>query len=238
MSDQEYHPFIQEMLPYIVYDPLVSNRPGEQPDGNAVLYCGIAMVIKCIYSKLDEGDFAWFSAVYRDCRKSRGLLTRGSHKANDYESHDDYIGFCAGAQLAHDTWAAEVLGYGATHGWVYDNSGISGTLSGWIRTWHVRFPGQVQHYKLCARRPLGLLDRIWWAIGMVSLGASESGYQKRWLKYRAYKNQDLRYWLCDMAAAMWENGLRKRYPNLMGDVFAIYFKDTNHPFARWMQGRA
>lgn len=228
--------FLEEILQYIVYDPLVSNQPGQQPDGNAVLYCGVAMVVKCIDSPADEGDYLWMSAVYRDARKTRGLLTRGSHKANDHEAHDDYIGFCAGAQLAHPVFAAEVVGYGRSHKWVYDNTGISKSVSGWLRCWHARFPGCVQHYKLSALEGLNLFDRLWWAIGMIQFGWSESGQQLRWLKYRAYTAQKNRYWLCDRAAAMWENRLRRRCPNLMGDVFAAYY-GPGHIFSRWMMGR-
>ena len=229
--------FKEESIPYIKQYPLISNQIGQEPDGNAILYCGVAMAIKDLYEEPDDGDWLWVAEIYRVCRKEIGLLTRGPHKFNDFETHDDYVGMCYLSLRTNIAIAASIVGYGKTHSWMYDNTGtVSKSILGWLRCWHRKFAGQVEHYKICAGEKLNLFEQIWWCLGFISLGKrTESGIQLDWLKYRAYRASPNKYWLCDRAASLWQNMIINRYPNLMGDVFGIYY-GPNHVFTRWMQG--
>lgn len=218
--------------------PFISNKPGEPLDGNTVLYCGVAMMIKTTYEPADDGDWIWLQNVYREARKHRGLLTRGPHKKDDHQSHDDYVGLCAGISCTETpNIAADVVALGRSRKWVFDNSGISNSLRGWLRCWHARLPGVVQHYKICAGVELSWFDRFWWFLGTFGIRKGMSGQQMRWLRIRAYRGSaGPRYWLLDLGSKLWETRLRRRHPNLMGDVFAEYY-GPDHPFTRWMQGR-
>ncbi len=230
--------FLEDCLPYIVRYPLISNQISQEPDGNAILYCGVAMAIKDLYSEPDDGDWLWAAEIYRVCRKEVGLLTRGPHKVNDFQSHDDYVGMCYLSLRTNRMIAASIVGYGKSRSWIYDNTGRSKEgIIGWLSCWHRRFPGQVEHYKICAGESLNLFEQIWWALGFISFGKrSESGIQMDWLKYQAYRRSGMKHWVCDKAASLWQNMMINRYPNLMGDVFRVYY-GSNHVFARWMQGR-
>lgn len=230
--------FKEECLPYIKQYPLISNQIGQDPDGNAILYCGVAMAIKDLYEDPDDGDWLWVASIYRECQKEVGLLTRGPHKKEDFQTHDDYVGMCYLSARTNFMIAKSIVDYGKKHNWAYDNVGEnSKTLFGWLACWHRRFAGQVEHYKICATDKLNIFEQIWWSLGFLTIGKmTESGTQLRWLKLRAYQASPNKYWFCDKAAALWQNKIIKRYPNLMGDVFAIYY-GKDHVFTRWTQGR-
>lgn len=229
--------FLDELAPYLKLDFFVANQAGQDLDGNAILYTGVAQAIKAQYDTPTNEDYFWLNNLYALSMKSPGLITRGPHKFNDHQSHDDYVGLCYFSLKVNPWVARAVYCHGKANGFIYDNSGRSAQgLKMKLSCWHRRFPGQVEHYKICAELKLNLFDRIWWSIGMIPYGVSESGHQMKWLKYRAYKESKQKYFLCDIACRLWENYIRKKYMNLMGDVFKVYYGER-HIFTCWMNGR-
>lgn len=229
--------FMDELHPYFEIPHFVSNQIGQQPDGNAILYSGVAQAIKASYGEKDHFDITWINEIYKQSQIVPGLINRGPHKKNDHQEHDDYVGLLYFAGRANPYIAKHVYYFGKVNGFIYDNTGISGFgLKQKLSCWHRRFPGQVEHYKLAAGLELNLLERIWWAIGILPIGSSESGIQLQWLKYKTYKESGKSYFITDAAIELWENRMRKRYPNLMGDIFSKYYGE-NHIFTKWMNGR-
>jgi hypothetical protein len=84
---------------------------------------------------------------------------------------------------------------------------------------------------LCAGCPIGPFGQLSWLAFFLS-----EDDRVRWLMVRAYREQKRRYSVLDAATRWWENGVRRKYPNLMGDVLARYY-GPDHVFTRWTQGR-
>lgn len=90
------------------------------------------------------------------------------------------------------------------------------------------------HHLIClARRRLVLGEQVMWMLQFWKLRAR---VDLQWILVQAYRNQRGRYCTLDLATRWWENRIRRRYPNRMGDVFAQIY-GPEHPFSRWMMGR-
>jgi len=231
-----------EILGYQIRYPYISNQALEEPDGNAILYLGVFLAIKRRYEDMGPGDAALVQETYNFSVKEPGLLTRGRHKFEDRQAHDDYYGMIFAAHITGQfKIVSEIYGYGKKHFWFYDNVGTTGFDK--IRTFFGRFPGFVANLKLAHRVKLSLWDQLLWAISVVGF-SSESGIQMNFLMCEVYRTQPYNYWLLDKAVKQFEAKIAKQYPNLMGSVFQAYYdrhrdynKPPKHIFARWMQGR-
>lgn len=222
----------EDIKPYIVRYPYISNQVGEQPDGNPVLYLGLYVVSKSKNGISNNADLV--TATYRDAMVEPGLISRGSHKPHDFEAFDDYVGLVAASAGSYEFQAAiDVYEYGKKNFWFYDNVGLPWNLK--KKAWHARMPGVIQHYKLAARQKLNFFDRIWWAIG-VAFNGGESGIQMAWLMANVYRNQPRKYIFCDWAVSRLYKKIGD-YPNEMGGVFAKYFKGEDHILAKLMKGK-
>lgn len=228
--------FNEEYRSYIFDHPYISNKPGESPDGNTVLYFGLMLAVKRQFFPLDEYDLNLFYDLYDAVRIEPGMIVRSEYKRKDHEGHDDYIGLVHASFFLGTSFASSVVQYGKNHGWAWNNTGLRGFKS--LRCMHWRLPGVVQHYKLAAQAPLGIVDRLWWSLGMFFPTENESNLQLQWLMLDLYLNQPQKSWIMDRAAEQWQNVLynSKKYPNRMGSVFEIFFGAKNI-LAKWMRGK-
>lgn len=231
-----------EIEKYIKVYPLISNQIGEEPDGNPVLYLGFAA---CLYTRFFE-DKTWIKSLVDDtfvnCRKSYGIITRGSHKFNDTQEHDDYIGMAAASFFTGQCYAAiEIFRHGEMNNWCYDERVYVSAhpVIKKLENWYGRFPGLVAHFKLCAGERLNIFNKFSFIISML-FPAGESVIQMDWLRKEVYLRSKQRFWLGDKVCEWWENRILKRYKYGMGDVFHVYFDrgaaEPKHFLARWAQG--
>lgn len=234
--------FDDELLPYLKRYPLISNQPGEEPDGNPVLYSGFYTAIRSLYFPQDDYIQDLIRDTYNNCVLELGLISRGSHKRRDEQEHDDYIGLTTAAFLSgNPDIAYDVYDYGYRNWWVYDSQNTAQSWLEKLRFWHARFPGIVAHYKICAGVKLGAFDKLLFIISFLRVSKDESGVQLGWLRAIAYINSNDKGWFRDIVVRSWTLGVLDRYPRGMGEVFQIYFDREGgapkHIFARWMQGR-
>lgn len=239
------------LYPYISNRPITKEDPKPMPDGNPVLYLGLVLCAKIQHFNLNEDDLYLVDQTYKDCIKEPGLITRGRHKFNDHESHDDRVGMSYAAAVTGHHAALDIYRYGVAHNFVYNNAGCSWFKNekgerqflAKLKCWDGRIPGVVAHYKIAAsvidaKIKLNLLDKIFWFIRIgLFFPESESGIQLDWLMIDLYRRKAEPSWIMDAAATLWEHNMydTPKYPHLMGSVFEKYFcKD--HILAKWMRG--
>lgn len=233
--------FRESARPYFLdrESEIMSNKPGEMPDNNGLLYTGTYFVLLNRLGELKDSDNEHLRRVVDRCTPVWGLLYRHPSR-RQHTAHDDYIGVSAAASIIGEPFYAKIFFvYGERHGWVYNHTDTY-TLKQWFKSWFARLPGVVQHFKLCAGYKLSLFDQLWWALDIISTTRRDpddtSGRILDWLKIQAYRKSKHNHWICNWAVDLWEADIRARYPRLMGDVFAVYF-DEGHPFAKYMGGR-
>jgi hypothetical protein len=228
--------FIEESKPYFDNYPFMAPTKHGELDGNTILYSGTyGMVSNSIFGKYKDAP-EHSARLYNESYVplSPGLLTRGPHKWDDPQTHDDYIGMASLSFLGGGGAARAIYEYGKKHGWSYvRNSNPS--VSDWFNGQFWRLPGVVQHIKICAGESLSAIGSAWWALGVYFSAANESGLILTWHMISVYEQTGKRNFLCDYVVRGWKRKLIEKYPNAMGEVFGIYYSPT-HLFARWMQG--
>lgn len=237
-----FNRFDEDLLPYLVRYPLISNQAGQEPDGNPVLYSGFYAAIRSLYFPKDDQIKDFIRDVYNDCILETGLISRGSHKRRDEQEHDDYIGLATAAFLSgNPDIAYDIYDYGYRNHWVYDSQNTAQSWLEKLRFWHARFPGLVAHYKICAGVKLNPFDKLLFIISFLRPSKSESGIQLGWLRAIAYINSRDQGYLRSLIVKRWTQAVLKVYPMGMGEVFYRYFDrgtgPIKHVFAKWMQGR-
>lgn len=225
----------KDLNPYLENYPLMSNKPGELPDGNAVLYSSIAIIIHTRMFGQEPWAIKWVSDLYDNCRIAPGIISRGRHKYKDTQEHDDYIGLMAASKFSgYLIPAKEIYRRGMENNWVYDEGVYksSNAIGRFFENWYARFPGFTDHAAICAGEKASLvfidLSFPFWKI-------SAGSAQLDWVRKEAYRIGDQKCSATDYAVSLWEGGIRKHRRDLMGSVFAEYYNEA-HPFAKWMRG--
>lgn len=224
-----------DLYSYVVQKPYISNQPGQDPDGNPILYMGIALAIKRQFFALQEADSMLVNDTYHDAKKENGLLNRSRFKLTDPESYDDYVGIAHSGYFAFKPVALDIYQYGLMHDFFYANVPLKFPSS--LRYCQWRFPGLIAHYKMAATIRLNLIDRILWSANIAFGSSGESGLILDWLMVDLYRKQPQKSFLMDLAMSrfIYKLSNNPKYPNKMGDVFGIYF-GKSHIFSKWMQG--
>jgi len=249
MNEQVGSDLKSQLEKLIVRHPLVSNQEGEEPDGNPILYLGDLIYVWSSYYPIQQWLIDLLKLNYAEAYVGKGRISRGKHKALDTQEHDDYIGLAYAAQECGQGWIAdEIVEHGHSTFWNYEDPLSESGIVDWLKDWHGRFPGLVQHYKLCSDkyRKLGWFDQFWLAISFkfASKKVDAGGDKMLLLRYKAYMNQPYRYNLCDWAIRSWVDAYRLKYRNLTGSLMQVYFDrnesmigEPRHVFARWTMGR-
>jgi len=226
--------FRKELQDYLVRFPLMSNQPGQEPDGNPVLYASVAIVMYCRFFGSDLFVEQWCKELYENCRISPGVINRGSHKAQDTQEHDDYIGLLTASRFSGYTLPAkEIYLHGKENFWVYDEGKYRSKILGNLENFYTRFPGFTDHAAICAGHPSSM---FWINFSFPFWKTGGSSLQKAWLRREAYLKFGERNRVTDYAISLWESGLQRHRPGLMGDVFTEYY-GPNHVFSRWFKDK-
>lgn len=244
----------EEISLLLVRPPYISNQPGEEPDGNPILYLGDMVYVWRAHFPIRPWIGELVRLAYLEAKIEAGRISRGKHKAMDDQAHDDFIGLAYAAQETGNGWICdEIVEHGRKNFWNFEDPteipfrfSVEG-FKEWWRDWHLRFPGLVQHYKLCSTKyqKLNIFDQFWFFLNffLSRKRVYGSGHKMELLQRKAYLNQSHRYRLCDWGIKIFEARIREYYSNLSGSVMQAYF-DRNeklegapkHVFARWLQG--
>lgn len=230
--------FKAEADPYF-QGPFMRRFPGEELDGNAILYASTYILIKDRMIGLEAQDYLHIENLYYQSMIQRGMISRGPHKQGDPQSHDDYVGLAAASFVVDGAAAKDFAYFGFANGWQWGD-----TLS----SYYGRHTGFIAHIKACAGAKPSLIEQILWSVDILWTACREhetsvSGKILDWIKVQVMKEKP--HIITKIAIHFWEKKIRKDYPNLMGDVFACYFEratpsggtyHARHLFTRWMQG--
>ena len=222
--------------PYFQHYPFMSRYMDGGLDGNAILYAGhYGLLTAKLFGSYDKAKEHSAELYAKSHLKERpGVITRGPHKWNDPQTHDDYVGLATLSFLGGGAAAWFIYSHGKSNHWSFFRGG---KIQDWFNAQFWRLPGLVQHLKLCASENLNLFDRLWWAIGVAADAYSKdaSGKLLTWHYVSVYEMSGKKYFLCDWAVRKWKRSIIEAYPDSMGGIFRTYYEQT-HPFVKWSQG--
>lgn len=217
------------------------------PSGNAMLYEAHALYVASLVSKPTGANVNRFLSTYGAVIEDQGLIRRKPRSDED-QSHDDYTGLAYGLSWYDRSLVKAILTFGRNHGWFYDwkaplrLGSISSyfALAGriieskgrYLKFWHRRLAGQIEHYKLCAGEHLNALE---WAVWLGSIvftnPQNTSGFLLDELKIAAAKEAGHSNLAVRLADKWRKRGLEKVYSGRLSVAYAYYF-GKRHPFAR------
>jgi len=222
----------------------MSHKPHGKMDGNPVLYTSTMFVIAHYLDQVTPQLIDHCQKMYLLVQREPGLITRGPHKPKDRQAHDDPVGCSAGLYVLRLPEAKDFWKYGMEHGWLYWTAKQL-TLKNVGRQLFFRLPGVIQHFTVCGDEELSKFDRFFTSVDFYSTAfkprGATSGRIMDWDKiqaYKLYKKVNGGYTEIDDAIVVWEDSLKRKYPNgFMGEVFGLFFGDNQHAFAVAMHGK-
>lgn len=224
--------FEEAMIPFIDDNYFVKHSSGNI-DGNADLYTGTYYLIKNRLSGLNQTDKEHFEHSISQIEIEPGLIQR-AYKPDEFEAFDDYIGLLAADYFLKTGFGKRVYEYGKKHLFSWNNlNPKKWTLRGLF----IRVPAFYGLLKASAGRKLNFIDDIVFAIDLLLTERDEpgatSGRILDWHKVEVFKEAGgiIAKW----AIAKRNEEFAVKYPNLMGNVFGVYF-NPEYPFAKYMNG--
>lgn len=197
---------------------LTGHRNPENPDGNSLLFSAEKLFVLDMLGQLEAVDTIVYSRLLKKCEVTPGVYTRTPPLKpywSDAESQDDYIGIIAASKLLglgieNDVWGADLP----------------------LQLW--RFPGLYAHGVLSVGQDWfferALWDGVIWTSGRWD-AANQDPWALSWLMIETRGNLD------SWVVHDWKVRLRNQWPNGgLGEVFARYFNDPNHPLAKYLWG--
>jgi hypothetical protein len=179
------------------------------------------------YDSMDNtGALATFSALYDNGGYAKRSYEHGSKKR--METWDPGQ---AGERNKKYWWIARLVSGGLKPRWTWNNN----NPNLWCFTgWHGRSPGHRAHLKLCAGKLIGPVGAIAILVGQF-LGCLKpvGDTDARKLPYCDWQLLKDRNFIWALFYKLWIKILLKQYPNGMRDVYAIYYRDPNHPIHKY-----
>lgn len=196
--------------------------PQDDSTDNALLFSSIYMVMLSLYGNVPIAEIKWYNEFIAKHRLKPGSFKR--HLLETFpSSHDDHTGIAVASALHPDInlFALEIYLHGEDNLWIW-NRNFLGRIIDFIPT-----------IKTCAGVKLSMFEQLMFIVG--TLGnlfepkQETSGKILLWLKHKALWGK---YRSIDTAITIWRWWMKKRYPNGMQDVMAIYY-GAQHPFSRY-----
>jgi hypothetical protein len=207
----------------------------EHPSGNALLYESHAAIIA-----RDLGDNIWLpfykAADLLKKETKEGLFRRKPIPADDFNTHDDYVGVAAYSPSE----ARKIHRYGYMNSWVYDHRypGMGwwkALFTGHIDAWHARFPGLIEHYLISSNNEPSIKGWVAWYLSIwwtTRNKGNESGWLLDYLKVRSAARLFPKSFFVKSAVSRYVKQLEKHYGGNIKNVYSVYFGAT-HPFASY-----
>ena len=229
--------FEYDLKPYFQEYPYMAHTNGSL-DGNSILYAGTYGLLYFKLFRAYPNSAEHSTLLYKNSLIESGVINKGPHKANDPQTHDDYVGLCSLSFLNHGGAANAIYLHGKLTGWEFNNLPDSGWKN-WFNSQFWRIPGVIQHIKLCARVNWSIVDKFMFSISIIGaiLGPQDdtSGKILKWHMITVYELSDQKNWFCSWIVRKWKAKTLATYSGGMGDVFNVYY-GPSHPFVKWAQG--
>lgn len=245
----------EEIGPYLDRNGLVTGVSAAKnvtrsPSGNSVMLTSEWMLIlHFFYPDMLGPWFEFQRVVDQRLTIDRGIFRRnpvGEPFAEDPMSWDDYVGLAAAsAVVGNRAYAKEILAAGRQRRFVWGPLRLpyyypaDGSLEGGeARAWFGRSPSMIAHLKWCAGEIPNVTERLAWAAGIAFAGSKNPVAQDPWritylmIQARRASEEPLS-WLEKLAIRTWAQELKKSWSRGMYDVRGWYFRDYDHPLARY-----
>lgn len=209
---------------------LVSRAPGAST-GNDLLYSCLAEIVKAKnWAPLETGKL--LGAIRKHAEILPGLYKRPGWE-QDQTALDDYIGLIAWSSEHCPVIAEEVWAYGKRAEFpIQYYYPTTGQKHFDIHAWLGRSPSFVAHVDWGAGETPSWFHRLAWAVAVAFSGSMHS--QDEWvLSWCLIQVAGNKSWLERLATRIYYRRLYKNFPRGLKDVFAIYFKDPEHPLSKW-----
>lgn len=203
--------------------------------GNGLLYSAEYFVLLSNMKALTASDIIqWKNALF-SCRRLPGLYNRHKTKT-DQNSVDDYVGIAAANSVTRQKHLSlEILNYGKNQGfpkYVYNNvsPGVF-TASSWLGR-----QGQlIAHIELSAGITPPIWRTAWWVSSLIYSGmTSKKENHDAWiLSYLVAKVGISAGGIFELTAKLWFKRFEKVWPGGLGAVLSDYFKNPDHPLAKY-----
>lgn len=199
----------------------VSNAPAGSSGNDLLFSCEAALIrrIRGAWTEADEAALQYSIATFS--RIEHGLYGRPGWK-QDAEQPDDIYGLCAYSPAL----AKEVLAYGRKHLWYFYTA-----PGAWYDPIWIRFPAFIAHVTWAAGETPGLIPRLAWFFS-VSLSPSKSSQDSWILSWLLITVAGNKGWLERWAADTYRARLKAAWGTI-GNVFAAYFGNPDHPIAKY-----
>lgn len=215
---------------------------------NAILFAAEFYWLLEAHGLLEAGDAFRFEDTVADlvAHGQRGLYHRNPGRTDRYEAHDNYVGVVAGSTLFGLSLGADVIRYGETHGWTYNNLAPDETGISYIRFW--RQPGEVAFYHLASYSQPDVFGFVWLfgsaVVSAFTASDNASGHLLDWLRFKAMDKSCAQKpnWMCQAlypAKRFWISRLKSKTNGLgMEHFFKLYFGGRNpaNPLEKLSQG--
>lgn len=217
----------EALRPYIDEDGLGLERLNSSPGpetGNGPHILAIMELIRLLRGESKPEQVLNVQSVIKSCQvpDCPGLFNRGPRKIGDLNSHDNYRAISALSYRLNLPFAKDIHRYGKTYLWMYDNT-RPGALT--LSTWQRRFIGVVPTYRMNAGVASCWPDEAEISLTL-RLGSDSEEPRSRILDWFTVLSVEGR--ACDEAVARWREGLYKKFPGGMREVFEKYLSPA-HP---------
>lgn len=167
-----------------------------------------------------------YNMFLQACEQESGLIRRYPSKIQD-QQFDDYVG----AAAVNSLFAKRALDYGRKNKYCW-NIERPGKFE--LNYFFGRLPGFVPYLRAAANVRIGIIGAILWSLSTVFAALQADGKETSGVKLQFLQNgvmERRKSIIAKLAIKFWRYKLKKKFPNGMQDVWAIYF-GPEHPLTK------
>lgn len=220
--------------------------PDGKPSGNGLVYTAAYLLTLRDHWLLGLNEVFEGINALTSCFVTWGLLKRHPDHT-DQEGPDDYIAVGLISHLCGSEYAKSILSYGRSNPmrwfgidfyYVYNNEWPGSFLHKDQRTnwsaWMGRFPALICHLQWASGERPCLFRRLYWCAMLLISARKKRGNQDAWIQsYMMCEVAKNRWWLSDKVIKYWECKFKLTFSDGIGQVWAEYFGNPNHPLAKY-----
>jgi len=216
-----------KLVAYYKCDPTKSNA-----SGNGVLYTSLYYLTLQRRGELTDEDCTEFRKIMDRCQTEyAGLYKRGPYHP-DQNAMDDYIGLTTASRLIWEEISKDVLIYGQSTGWVYNNVQPAQFT---FTSWFGRMPQVIAHFHWAAGETPPLWMQMYWSLALFYSSFAKKEDQDAWLM--SWLMIQSRYgglgkpmgW----AARKWWLKYDENFPGIGAPGLVARCLDPGHPLGRY-----
>lgn len=199
--------------------------------GNGLTYTSAKILTYWRRGMLTADDKHEFALTVSSCFQEPGLLMRNPAKKGEQNGWDDYVAVMAACKVAAPAQGNAIRDYARNHGYVMNNEKPATVLkaNGWFNDKAIlgRYPQLIAHMEYATWNTACPINDLAWRIHVASPPEDHDGAYLRWMMWVTAEDQS------EAAGVSFAQNIRVRYSGGMAQVWSEYFKNGEHPLAKW-----